>query len=72
TEAERHAANADVPLFLAHGDGDEVVLPARGLASKAELERLGYRPQWHGYAMGHEVCMEEIADVADFIRQCLA
>lgn len=72
TTAERLAANADVPLFLAHGDSDEVVLPARGLASKAELERLGYAVQWHGYPMGHEVSMEEIADVAGFIRQCLA
>ncbi|WP_269630448.1 alpha/beta hydrolase [Pelomonas sp. BJYL3] len=72
TEAERHAANADVPLFLAHGDSDEVVLPARGLASRAELERLGFAVQWHGYPMGHEVSMEEIADVAGFIRQCLA
>ncbi|MBB2487275.1 carboxylesterase [Mitsuaria sp. WAJ17] len=72
TQAERHAANADVPLFLAHGDSDEVVLPARGLASKAELERLGHAVQWHGYPMGHEVCMDEIADVAAFIRQCLA
>lgn len=71
TEAERHAANADVPLFLAHGDSDEVVLPARGLASRAELERLGFAVQWHGYPMGHEVSMEEIADVAGFIRQCL-
>ncbi len=72
TEAERHVANADVPLFLAHGDSDEVVLPARGLASRAELERLGFAVQWHGYPMGHEVSMEEIADVAGFIRQCLA
>lgn len=72
TQDERHAANADVPLFLAHGDADEVVLPARGLASKAELERLGYGLQWHSYPMAHEVCMEEIADVAGFIRQCLA
>lgn len=72
TQAERHAANADVPLLLAHGDSDEVVLPARGLASKAELERLGYGVQWHGYAMGHEVCMDEIADVAAFISRCLA
>ncbi|MEO3715400.1 alpha/beta hydrolase [Roseateles flavus] len=72
TEAERHAANADVPLFLAHGDSDEVVPPARGLASRAELERLGFAVQWHGYPMGHEVSMEEIADVAGFIRQCLA
>ncbi|MGM9514914.1 alpha/beta hydrolase [Roseateles sp. DB2] len=72
TQDERHAANADVPLFLAHGDADEVVLPARGLASKAELERLGYDLQWHSYPMAHEVCMEEIADVAGFIRQCLA
>ncbi len=72
TEAERQAANADVPLFLAHGDADEVVLPARGMAGKVELERLGYRPQWHRYAMGHEVCMDEIHDIAGFISRCLA
>lgn len=72
TQDERHAANADVPLFLAHGDADEVVPLARGLASKTELERLGYGVQWHGYPMTHEVCMEEIADVASFVRQCLA
>ncbi len=72
TQAERHMANVDVPIFLAHGDADDVVLPARGLASRAELERLGYRPQWKDYPIGHELCMEEIADIAGFIRQCLA
>ncbi len=72
TSAERHAANADVPIFLAHGDADELVPHARGMASKAELERLGYQPQWHSYPMGHELCMEEIADIAGFIRACLA
>ena len=72
TASERHAEQMNLPIFLAHGDADEVVLPARGMAAKVALEQLGYQPQWHGYSMGHEVCMDEIHDIAAFIRQCLA
>jgi phospholipase/carboxylesterase len=60
TAAERHAANANVPIFLAHGRSDDVVQPARGQASRDALTRLGYQPEWHDYPMGHSVCIEEI------------
>ncbi|WP_416760591.1 alpha/beta hydrolase [Roseateles sp. So40a] len=60
TETERHAANADTPIFLAHGLNDGVVAPARATASLAELRRLGYPVEWHEYPMAHEVSMDEI------------
>ncbi|MET0208014.1 MAG: alpha/beta hydrolase [Burkholderiaceae bacterium] len=60
TEAERNAANAETPIFLAHGRQDGVVLPARAQASLAELRRLGYDVQWQDYPMGHEVSADEI------------
>ena len=63
TAAERSAAGADVPLFLAHGEYDEVVVIERGLGTRDLLTALGYAVDWHSYPMGHEVCMDEAADL---------
>ena len=69
--AERAAANADVPILLCHGRSDPVVPIAMGLEARADLEAHGYAPEWHDYPMQHAVCMEEIADVARWLRQRL-
>ena len=63
TAAERHAANASTPIFLAHGRTDPVVPIARAIASRDVLTALGYPVEWHEYPMGHTLCMEEIADL---------
>ncbi len=60
TAAERHAANQDVPIFLAHGRDDGVVPLARGSASRDALRTLGYDVEWHEYPMEHSLCMEEV------------
>lgn len=72
TATERHAANADVPLLLAHGSQDDVVRPERGRASRDALQALGYAPQWHEYPMGHAVCMEEISTLNQWLLRVLA
>ena len=63
TAAERHAANKETPIFLAHGRMDPVVSLQRAIASRDALEALGYRVEWHEYEMAHSVCMEEITDL---------
>lgn len=63
TAAERSAANADLPIFMAHGSQDPVVVPARGTASRDALRALGHEVEWHDYPMPHSVCMEEIEDL---------
>ena len=65
--AERSAANADVPIFQAHGTFDPVVIPPRGSDSRDLLQRLGYRVDWHSYPMAHAVCAEEIADLRGWL-----
>jgi len=72
TAAEAHAANADVPIFMAHGLQDPVVQLARGQASREQLEQLGYRIDWHEYPMPHSVCAEEVEDLAAWLRKQLA
>ncbi len=70
--AERSAANAHTPIFMAHGKQDPVVVPARGEASRDLLTRLGYPVQWHSYPMPHSLHPREVVDIGVFLGQVLA
>ena len=69
--AEATAANKSIPVFIAHGTEDPVVPCERGIATRDLLERLGYHVEWHDYAMPHSVCLEEIRDIAAWLRRVL-
>ena len=72
TAAERSAANAGVPIFMAHGTRDGVVPMARAEASRDALQALGYGVEWHPYPMEHSVCPQEIADLQAWLVRVLA
>ena len=69
--AERHPANAQTPVFMAHGTQDPVVVIARGEASRDALEALGQPVAWHSYPMPHSLHPQEIADISTFLAQVL-
>lgn len=69
--AERHPANQDTPIFMAHGSMDPVVPITRAEASRQQLEAMGYQVQWNVYPMPHAVCPEEITAVGQFLKQVL-
>jgi phospholipase/carboxylesterase len=71
TAAERSLANADVPLFLAHGRFDPVIPISRAQASRDALSALHYSVQWHEYPMEHSVCPEEVGDLNAFLLKVL-
>ena len=66
-QAERSAANLAVPIFMAHGEFDDIIPIARAQQSRQALVAQGYTPQWHAYPMPHSVCGEEIADIAAWL-----
>lgn len=68
---ERHAANQDTAIFMAHGRGDGVVLINRAEASRDLLQQLGYHVEWHEYMMQHSVCAEEVDDISRWLQQTL-
>lgn len=72
TAADRHAANSDVPVFLAHGQRDGVIGLDRAVASRDALAKLDYRVDWHEYPMEHSVCMEEVEDINAWLLRVLA
>lgn len=67
TAAERSDANAATPIFLAHGKMDAVVPLDRAVASRDLLRSMGHDVAWHEYPMAHSVCMEEIADLNQWL-----
>ncbi|MDH4275847.1 MAG: alpha/beta hydrolase [Gammaproteobacteria bacterium] len=68
---ERSAANADIPLLVAHGDDDPIVPLALGEQTVAQLQTLGYRPDFYVYPMPHSVCAEEVMQIrAWLIQRC--
>lgn len=71
TVAERHAANARTPVFLAHGRRDGIVPLARGSAGRDLLQGLGQPVEWHEYPMEHSVCMEEIQALQQWLLKVL-
>lgn len=71
TAAERSEINQDTPLFLAHGLQDEVVAPTLGSDSKNLLGELGYRIDWKTYPVAHNVAMDEIVDIRNWLAKVL-
>ena len=69
--AERHAANRDVPVFMAHGTMDEMIALGRAERSRDRLVELGYAPEWHEYPMGHAVCPEEVEAIGGWLGRVL-
>jgi len=65
------AVHCAVPVFLAHGEHDDIVTPDRGLAARDDLLALGMPVDWHSYPMGHEVCMPEIEELNRWLLRVL-
>ena len=69
--AEASPANLDVPILMCHGTRDPMVGHSRGKASAKALEAAGYAVEWHEYPMQHEVVLEEIRVVGEFLARVL-
>jgi phospholipase/carboxylesterase len=64
---ERSAANAGIPIFMAHGTSDPVLPMSLAESSRRALEALQYSVGWHSYSMQHSVCIEEIGAIAAWL-----
>ena len=69
TETERTDANLAIPIMLAHGTMDPMIPIMRAATSRENLIRLGYDVRWYDYPMGHQVCLEEVEEIARFFSE---
>lgn len=55
------------PVFMAHGKFDPVVPLALGELSRQQLQTLGFTVDFKTYPMQHNVCADEIRDMAQWL-----
>jgi phospholipase/carboxylesterase len=70
-DKERSKANHDLPIFMAHGQFDDIIPIDRARRSRELLEKLGYPVTWKEYPMPHSVCAPEIGDISRFLATIL-
>jgi phospholipase/carboxylesterase len=61
----------ETPVFMAHGQQDDVIAYQYGRQSMEQLEENNIEVQWHEYNMGHAVCQEEIHHISQWLVQQL-
>jgi phospholipase/carboxylesterase len=62
-------ARASVPVLITHGSLDDVVPVNYARRARATLENAGFDVEYHEYPMAHQVVMEEIAVVKEFMTR---
>jgi phospholipase/carboxylesterase len=67
-DEEAAAANRDVPVFIGHGNTDDVVPIIRGRDTREFLTNLDYPVTWKTYPITHSVSPEELDDVRAFLQ----
>lgn len=68
-EAEASEANKDLPVFQGHGSMDPIVRMEWGEATRDRLKAAGHSVEWHDYPMEHQVCDDEIRDLAAWLAK---
>ncbi len=64
-------ASQGLPIQVYHGVYDGIVPEVLGRKSVAQLEALGYHPEYATYPMDHSVCLEEVVAIGQFLQNRL-
>lgn len=67
-----HRAQSGIPVQIYHGTADPVVPIHMARTARRHLERFGLIPDFRTYVMGHEVCLEELGDIAAVLKLCFS
>ncbi len=66
-----NVANGQTPIMMMHGSQDDVVPYSLGVHSYQQLQQAGYTINWQEYPMQHNVCPEQINDIAQWLHSRL-
>jgi phospholipase/carboxylesterase len=65
-------ANKTLPIHVFHGTQDAMVPMVMAQQAMEVLQLLGHSFEYKTYPMDHEVCLEEIGDISQFLQKILA
>jgi phospholipase/carboxylesterase len=60
--------NKNLPIQFFHGKHDVVIPEIQAKISVEKLITLGLNPKYKVFSMDHSVCLEEIADISDWLQ----
>ncbi|MCC8995811.1 MAG: alpha/beta hydrolase [Nitrosomonas sp.] len=63
--------NLAIPIFMAHGIGDDVIPISYAIKSREVMKTAGFSPEWHEYSMGHNVSQQEMQDISRWIHEII-
>ena len=67
--SERISSKAfEYPVFMAHGEYDNVIPIELAIKSKDLLQKLKMKVLWKTYPMAHQVCEDEIEDISKYLE----
>ena len=67
-----HPANKQLPILIQHGSQDPIVAEQLGQQAYQWLQQRGYPVSYQRYAMQHQVCAEQIQQIAAWLTKVLA
>lgn len=70
-KGEASQSNKSTPVFMAHGQFDDVVPIFMGNAAHKTLQENGFDTSFQSYPMQHNVCLEELQDIRGFLINTL-
>jgi len=68
---EGTAVNQQTPILMLHGTDDELIPSEWAKESHDYLRDLGYNVRFLSYPMQHAVCVEEIAEIGNWMQKIL-
>lgn len=66
------ALHPELPIFVMHGTQDPVVPESLGKEAHSALSTMGYQYRYENYPMEHQVCMEQVKDMGEWLSEVLA
>jgi phospholipase/carboxylesterase len=69
---EVHDANSVTAMLFCHGVYDEMIPVMMGRAALERMVERGHPCEWNGYRMGHEVELDELNRIKDWLQDCLS
>lgn len=69
---ELNPVNVQTPIFMAHGVDDQMVPFAHAQSVYSQMSARGLLVEWHEYAMGHSVMVDEIRDISHWFSRVYA
>jgi phospholipase/carboxylesterase len=72
SSAEQHDTHRTPPVFIAHGEKDDIVLPALAMTARDILRNAGHDVTWKTYPVGRTVSDDELHDLSLWLKKVLA